>query len=931
MRLRTKRYCVAGFEEGIIKEGSPMSPFSTNRTYRRGALGSSFVGIAAAIGLLLTVTAASAQITFEDINPDQSDLDASDPDGASGGRVNGLASVPRNNQIYYAASEWGGLYKSTDGGLTWIRLNRHLPVATWDVEVDPGNVNRVYATSFYDGRVAPISGIQVSNDAGATWTHPLTAHPDPALEGTANDNTPNPGFNCSNARRTEPSAFGIGIRPDATNNVFIGTNCGVVISNDLGVTWRFVDPTPMTPATDVWDVVVQAGGPTGQGIVDICGDDGHRRSTDGGNTWTTSTGLPAGRCSIAVSPDESYVLFVAAADNNLYESDDAVTWTNLGTPDTAGPQGRIPFVAINNRAGNAFDLWFGDVSLMRGSCTTPAAPAPGGANRCPTPPTGWAGGFTRQGLGPATGAHDDAGDLVFDSQAANDACPRIFSSDGGVYRNTIAASPGCHTPTWEQPNVTPHALWLFGMSGAQQAGDLSEDLYMGTQDNGSFGATNGGAMPPTWHNQDCCDVHDIVGDPNRVVYIVGFFMQAPNFRLSVRNPGLGAGGLLAAANHPPGTLCSFQYPDCIATFGDKKYVAVTSSGVFFTNDITAGTVVWTPLGAATDPGGCAVQASVDPATGTPVFYVQVGCDPRLGNQVWVFVGTGAGAWTQIDNNDGLTGGFGIFAVDPKRANRLYASNLPVTGPQMVFSNDGGLTWDNNPELDGFMTGGGFFQYRNQRGPTDNVGSGFGTPFLGYPQPTLLAFDPEDHDNVVAGGADSGVFLSTNGGVNWRLLTDPFDSGNSDIPHLPRPRFAYFDHEPAGVLKLYIGTQGRGVWRITIPEVHLAINMRDHPDPVKVGSNLTYTIRIANTGSAMATGVQVTDTLPKGVNFVSASPGCSIKGRTIICTIPGLAPDEKVTLQITVQPTVPGGLRNTVSVTANEHPRREDVTRTRVIP
>ncbi|HXQ36643.1 MAG TPA: PKD domain-containing protein, partial [Anaerolineales bacterium] len=48
-----------------------------------------------------------------------------------------------------------------------------------------------------------------------------------------------------------------------------------------------------------------------------------------------------------------------------------------------------------------------------------------------------------------------------------------------------------------------------------------------------------------------------------------------------------------------------------------------------------------------------------------------------------------------------------------------------------------------------------------------------------------------------------------------LLTDPIDSGNSGIPHLPRPRFAYFDHEPAGTINLYIGTQGRGVWRFSI--------------------------------------------------------------------------------------------------------------------
>jgi uncharacterized repeat protein (TIGR01451 family) len=880
-----------------------------------------FVGIPAAIGLLLVVTAASAQITFEDINPDQSTLDPVNPNGASGGRVNGLASVPGNNQIYYAASEWGGLYKSTDGGLTWIRLNRHLPVATWDVAVDLGNVNRVYATSFYDGRVAPISGIQVSNDAGATWTHPLTAHPDPALEGTANDNTPEPGFNCSNARRTEPSAFGIGIRPDASNNVFIGTNCGVAISNDSGATWRFVDPTPMTPASDVWDVVIQAGGPTGQGIVDICGDDGHRRSTDGGNTWTASAGLPGGRCSIAVSPDESYVLFVAAADNNLYESDDAVTWTNKGNP--AGAQGRIPFVAANQRQGTAFDLWFGDIGLARAGCTTPAVPAPGGANRCPTAPAGW--------VAAGAGAHADAGALVFDTApaAAGDACPRIYSNDGGVYFNTVGASPGCHAPTWEQPNVTPHALWLFTMSGANRAGDAGEDLYFGTQDNGSFGAIDAGEPLPTWNNADCCDVFDVSADPNRVVYTVCCFTIPPANRLFVRGPNFAGGGEIP--NYPPGTLPGFTFPDIVARFGDRQYALVTTQGTFITNDITVNPIVWTELGAATDPGPCAVQAAVDSVSGTPTFYVQVGCNPASGNQVWMFVGTGAGSWTRIDNNDGLVGGFGIFAVDPNNPNRLYASNLAPTGPQMVSSNDGGLTWDNNPELDGFMTGGGFFQYRNQRGPTENVGAGFGMPFGGYSQPTLLAFDPENPDIVVAGGADSGVFLSTNGGVNWLLLTDPFDSGNSGVPHLPRPRYAYFDHEPAGVLKLYIGTEGRGVWRITIREAHLAINMSDHPDPVKVGSNLTYTIRVANTGSAMATGVQVTDTLPEGVNFVSASPGCSIKGRTITCAISSLAPGERATLEITVQPTVSGGLRNTVSVTANEHPRREDVARTRVIP
>ena len=50
-----------------------------------------------------------SQVSFTDINPNQSTLHPSDPDGASGGRVNGLASVERDPNTYYAATEWGGI------------------------------------------------------------------------------------------------------------------------------------------------------------------------------------------------------------------------------------------------------------------------------------------------------------------------------------------------------------------------------------------------------------------------------------------------------------------------------------------------------------------------------------------------------------------------------------------------------------------------------------------------------------------------------------------------------------------------------------------------------------------------------------------------------------------------------------------------------
>ncbi len=354
--------------------------------------------------------------TFSDINPNNSDLDPTDPDGASMGRFNGLANVAGDNLTYYGASEYGGIYKTVNGGLNWSHLEGHLPQTTWDVEVDPSNTNRVFATSFYDGRVDPISGIQVSTDGGQTWSHPLTSHADPALEGTAADNTPQPGYSAIAARRNEPAAYGISIRPDATSNVAIGTNAGVAISTTAGASWQIVDPTPASPATNIWDVIWQPGGPLGLGILDVVGDDGHLRSVDSGVTWSTNN-LPAGAFGangssifIVASPDESYVLYVAGVDNQLYESlDGGGSWTLIGDTDPVRGGGRLPFVAVNDTTAG-FDVWTGGVSLYRVVGTTPAIPAPGGASRISpggsglvAAPAGWFGGFTRGGLGNATG------------------------------------------------------------------------------------------------------------------------------------------------------------------------------------------------------------------------------------------------------------------------------------------------------------------------------------------------------------------------------------------------------------------------------------------------------------------------------------------------------------------------------------------------
>ena len=92
-------------------------------------------------------------------------------------------------------------------------------------------------------------------------------------------------------------------------------------------------------------------------------------------------------------------------------------------------------------------------------------------------------------------------------------------------------------------------------------------------------------------------------------------------------------------------------------------------------------------------------------------------------------------------------------------------------------------------------------------------------------------------------------------------------------------------------------------------------MTDSPDPVQVGLDLTYTITVSNNVPDTALGVTMTDTLPPGVNYVSATPsqGSCTGTSTVTCnlgTIPGSA---SATVVLVVTPTVAGQLSNTAVV------------------
>ncbi|HEV3200434.1 MAG TPA: hypothetical protein VGZ73_21165, partial [Bryobacteraceae bacterium] len=94
-----------------------------------------------------------------------------------------------------------------------------------------------------------------------------------------------------------------------------------------------------------------------------------------------------------------------------------------------------------------------------------------------------------------------------------------------------------------------------------------------------------------------------------------------------------------------------------------------------------------------------------------------------------------------------------------------------------------------------------------------------------------------------------------------------------------------------------------------------------PDSVILGANLTFTATVINVGNQPASSVTLTDTLPAGVTFVSATPPpgavCTPAPPTVTCPIGGLAPNASFSVTIVVTPKLTGTIANTAAATLKE--------------
>jgi photosystem II stability/assembly factor-like uncharacterized protein len=255
----------------------------------------------------------------------------------AGGRVAAVAGSDMNPFLYYFGAAGGGVWRTTNGGITWDDVFGKQPVASIGaVAIAPSNDNSVWVgtgESKPRNDVALGDGVYKSSDGGKTWSK--AGVDSPSIARILID-------------RRDPNVVLVGALGDPFKD---STDRGVYRTVDGGKTWRqtlYVGPS--SGAGDLaWDAHgnklvfagiwqirrvpwnFASGGP----------DDGLYRSRDGGATWQRlrGNGLPGGtmgRIGVAVAPSNPHIVYalIQSKKGSLWRSRDGGDHWQLITRDS---------------------------------------------------------------------------------------------------------------------------------------------------------------------------------------------------------------------------------------------------------------------------------------------------------------------------------------------------------------------------------------------------------------------------------------------------------------------------------------------------------------------------------------------------------------------------------------------------------------------
>ncbi len=382
-----------------------------------------------------------------------------------GGRIAALDGVPGDKPALWVGAAGGGVWKSSDGGVTFKPVFDKYTQSIGAVAIDQAHPQTVWVgtgVSWTRNSVSAGDGLYKTTDGGESWTR----------------------VGLENSERIAR----IAIDPTNSEIVYVAVTGhlwnssperGVYKTTDGGTTWTrilYVDATtgcsdisldahdPKVLFAGMWQFrrspwSFSSGGP-GSGLY---------RSADGGATWARlSKGLPSGdlgRIAVAVAPSASQTVYAAveAKDSGLFRSDDGgASWTrvNSGSAASLRPFYFQHMVVDPTDAQRVFKM-----SLSAGMSED--------GGKTFTPVTG--------------GVHGDHHALWI-----NPLNPRqmVLGTDGGVYMSENRGND------WRMLPCLPVAQFYHVTYDM----DRPYNVYGGLQDNGTWtGPSTGSSGVAPWH------------------------------------------------------------------------------------------------------------------------------------------------------------------------------------------------------------------------------------------------------------------------------------------------------------------------------------------------------------------------------------------------------------------------------------------------
>ena len=678
-----------------------------------------------------------------------------------GGRSTAVTGVPSQPNTFYMGVASGGLFRTTDGGESWVPItDGKVPLgSTGSIAVADSDPDIIYLGTGSDGVRSNVStgrGVYKTTDGGESWE--FVGLYDVGQIGAVRIHPTNPDI----------------VWVAANGDIFKPTpDRGIYKTTDGGETWE--KTLFVSDSTGAMDVEIQPGNPDvvyawmsrierkPWTIISGSYEGGFYKSTDGGESWENiRTGLPQeliGKGNLAVTaakPDRIFALIEAKPGGGFYRSDDfGESWEMVSDM----PQMiQRPFYYTTLGADPT------DADVVYGGAEGFYKSTDGGVtwSRLSTP-------------------HGDNHDIWV---SPNDGNVMVQANDGGA--NVSYDGGQSWSTQMNQPTVEFYGVWVderfpYRLYGAQQD-DGTHIISM---------AASGGERGEDWWSGPGCETGPIIPHPSRPNIVYGSCKgQYSYMNMEMgqsRSYWIGAQSLYG--NEPPDLLLRFQRVSPMEVSPhDPEVLYYGSNHLHRTRDLGVNwetispDLTWNPPHSQR-ASGWPITRDV---TGEEVYSTLYAIRESLHEPGVIWVGSNDGlfhvtrnhgaSWTDITPPDLPEGGRVQFLEpSPHRpGSAYYAVHRFLLGdyhPYIYRTDDYGESWT-------LLTD--------------------GTNGIPEDWPTRVVREDPDREGLLYAGTEFGLFISFDNGDHWQ-------SFQQNLPNVPMADMKIHRKD------LILATQGRSFW------------------------------------------------------------------------------------------------------------------------